>query len=134
MIPLLSRRTLSLCTLIQLGEVLFHGFGFSGDCSGGETPVPIPNTAVKPPSANGTARESAWESRSLPGSIFQGPPREGLSFFVESPRDAPSLARLSDPDRHRSCPGDRREAAAHSGGSESPSSRHRHRRWRVEGH
>jgi hypothetical protein len=30
------------------------------------TPVPIPNTEVKPDTADGTARETAWESRSLP--------------------------------------------------------------------
>ena len=38
-----------------------------GDRSGGATPVPIPNTAVKPSSADGTAVEALWESRSLPG-------------------------------------------------------------------
>ena len=37
-----------------------------GDSSEGVTPVPIPNTAVKPLSAHGTARVSVWESRSLP--------------------------------------------------------------------
>src|SRR3990170_3431189 len=29
-------------------------------------PVPIPNTEVKPATADGTARETVWESRSLP--------------------------------------------------------------------
>ena len=33
------------------------------------TPVPIPNTEVKPSTADGTARAGAWESRSLPGLI-----------------------------------------------------------------
>ena len=43
----------------------------SGDHSGGETPVPIPNTAVKPTSADGTALATGWKSRSLPGiSLF----------------------------------------------------------------
>ena len=32
-----------------------------------ETPVPIPNTEVKPPIADGTARKTVWESRTLPG-------------------------------------------------------------------
>ena len=32
---------------------------------GGVTPVPIPNTAVKPSSADGTWAETSWESRSL---------------------------------------------------------------------
>ena len=31
------------------------------------TPVPIPNTEVKPFFADGTAMETLWESRSLPG-------------------------------------------------------------------
>src|SRR5476651_2568786 len=30
------------------------------------TPVPIPNTEVKPHTADGTAWETVWESRSLP--------------------------------------------------------------------
>ncbi len=38
----------------------------SGDNSGEETPVPIPNTEVKLSSADDTWREAAWESRSLP--------------------------------------------------------------------
>src|SRR5438309_10838986 len=41
-----------------------------GDDSGGETPVPIPNTAVKPASADGTALATGWESRSSPGISF----------------------------------------------------------------
>ena len=32
----------------------------------GETPVPIPNTMVKPQAADGTALETMWESRWLP--------------------------------------------------------------------
>ena len=31
-----------------------------------ETPVPIPNTMVKPQTADGTALETVWESRWLP--------------------------------------------------------------------
>ena len=31
------------------------------------TPVPIPNTEVKPLIADGTARVAVWESRTLPG-------------------------------------------------------------------
>ena len=34
----------------------------------GETPVPIPNTTVKPQPADGTMLETAWESRWLPDS------------------------------------------------------------------
>ena len=41
----------------------------AGDLTAGETPVPIPNTEVKPRRADCTARESVWESRSLPALI-----------------------------------------------------------------
>ena len=41
-----------------------------GGHSEGETPVPIPNTEVKPFSADGTATARWWESRSPPGSFF----------------------------------------------------------------
>ena len=41
----------------------------------GETPVPMPNTAVKPSSADGTAWVTMWESRSLPG-VFVSPELE----------------------------------------------------------
>ena len=37
-----------------------------GEYSTGATPVPISNTEVKPCSADGTAREAGWESRTLP--------------------------------------------------------------------
>ncbi len=35
----------------------------------GDTPVPIPNTMVKPQAADGTMLETAWESRWLPDSF-----------------------------------------------------------------
>ena len=38
-----------------------------------DTPVPIPNTEVKLLCADGTAWESAWESRSLPKFILKKP-------------------------------------------------------------
>jgi hypothetical protein len=38
-----------------------------GGDSGGGQPVPIPNTEVKPASADGTWGATPWESRSLPG-------------------------------------------------------------------
>ena len=40
-----------------------------GDHSGDVTPVPIPNTEVKLPCADGTARVTVWESKKLPGFI-----------------------------------------------------------------
>ena len=41
--------------------------GFSGDYTAGETPLPIPNRAVKPLCADGTWGATPWESRSPPG-------------------------------------------------------------------
>ena len=38
----------------------------------GVTPVPIPNTMVKPQAADGTMLETAWESRWLPVSLSGG--------------------------------------------------------------
>src|SRR5688572_21688122 len=57
---------------------------FSGDFVGRVTPVPIPNTEVKPAGADGTARETAWESRKSPG-LYRKPARafssRGLLLF-----------------------------------------------------
>ena len=44
----------------------------SGGYSEGETPLPIPNRAVKPLSADGTWLERAWESRSPPVFLLKG--------------------------------------------------------------
>src|SRR5438093_2491543 len=44
-----------------------------GGHSGGETPGPIPNPEVKPSSADGTALETGWESRSPPDIFEEGP-------------------------------------------------------------
>src|SRR5690606_33836820 len=38
----------------------------AGDYSARATPVPIPNTVVKPRSADGTAGETRWESTTSP--------------------------------------------------------------------
>ena len=43
------------------------GLPFPGGDRRGVTPVPMPNTVVKPSTADGTARVTVWESRSLPG-------------------------------------------------------------------
>jgi hypothetical protein len=55
----------------------------SGGYIGGVTPVPIPNTEVKPSRADGTPRETAWESRSLPDILKQttGGAREASPVF-----------------------------------------------------
>ena len=46
---------------------------FPGGHRGGVTPVPIPNTEVKPSTADGTAGAGLWESRSLPGILSKRP-------------------------------------------------------------
>jgi hypothetical protein len=56
-----------------LKQSLFDFEKFSGDFVGRVTPVPIPNTEVKPAGADGTARETAWESRKSPGLFLQKP-------------------------------------------------------------
>ena len=66
-----------------------------GGHSGGVTPVPIPNTEVKPTSADGTWEETPWESRSPPDfSAERGPsgPRSSFSCPVHSVRYAPAMA------------------------------------------
>ena len=45
-----------------------------GGHSGEVPPVPIPNTEVKLSSADGTARATVWESRSLPIFLYNGKP------------------------------------------------------------
>ncbi len=67
-------------------------FPVSGDFSGGETPVPIPNTVVKTFSADDTARETVWESRSLPGLL--SPLKRGLFLY---PLEAPQYFLYSHP-------------------------------------
>ena len=39
----------------------------------GDTPVSIPNTMVKPQTADGTMLATAWESRRLPGHFMYKP-------------------------------------------------------------
>jgi hypothetical protein len=51
-------------------EFLWKLEDFPGGHGGRETPVPIPNTEVKPTSADGTRGETPWESRTPPGLFF----------------------------------------------------------------
>ena len=68
----------------------FGGFG------GGETPGPIPNPEVKPFSADGTAWETVWESRTPPDMTIEGGGpavyRRGLSHLYGSDLGAPEKA------------------------------------------
>src|SRR6201999_4316027 len=61
-------------------ESVFHAV--SGGHSEGETPGPIPNPEVKPFCADGTARGTAWESRTPPGIFERGcSPKGSISLF-----------------------------------------------------
>src|SRR5260221_14619265 len=61
----------------------YASFKFPGDHTARVTPVPIPNTEVKPRRADDTARATVWERRSPPGLNYKG--RSGQirsAFFV----------------------------------------------------
>src|SRR5207248_5566944 len=57
---------------------------FSGGCVERATPVPIPNTEVKPLGADGTARATVWESRKPPGLLTKAREKNLAGFFVSS--------------------------------------------------
>lgn len=58
------------------------GHRLAGDHSEVEIPVPIPNTVVKHLCADGTARETSWESRTLPALFEEPPVRENWGLFL----------------------------------------------------
>src|SRR5688572_3321268 len=60
----------------------------SGGFGVGETPLPIPNRAVKPHSADGTWPSRAWESRSPPVLPPRAAPPGGSSAFRGRPPPA----------------------------------------------
>ncbi len=62
--------------LINERKVLYK---FSGGFVERVTPVPIPNTEVKPLRADGTAREAVWESRTPPGLFLRESPLKDSS-------------------------------------------------------
>ena len=61
--------------------VLLIASSFSGGYAGGVTPDPIPNSEVKPSRADGTARETVWESRTSPGLFTKKTPKLALRGF-----------------------------------------------------
>src|ERR1043165_1907661 len=66
---------------------------FLGDLSEEDPPVPIPNTAVKLLSPDGTAQATVWESRKSPGLI----PNKGLHSWRPLSFCAPCLQRACLP-------------------------------------
>ena len=73
----------TLKALEQRRSALSRSQEFLGGYAEGVTPVPIPNTEVKPLWADGTARVAVWESRSPPGIYIKSPLliREAGAFF-----------------------------------------------------
>ena len=60
-------------------------YKISGDYGERDPPVPMPNTEVKPFSADGTWLETTWESRTLPDSMEKESTPYGVgSFFISS--------------------------------------------------
>ena len=55
---------------------------FAGVFSGGATPDPIPNSAVKPASGNGIARATLWESSTMPAHYLTRRPQACGFFFL----------------------------------------------------
>ena len=82
-------------------------YKISGDYGERDPPVPMPNTEVKPFSADGTWLETTWESRTLPDSMKKNPPLLGVgSFSFHLQRSSPKssltergtyLVRISTP-------------------------------------
>src|SRR5260221_8752100 len=70
----------------------------SGDHRERVTPVPIPNTAVKPLIADDTARATVWESRTSPDKFFERPlgKPEGFSLFG-GPAQRRAYSRIAPP-------------------------------------
>jgi hypothetical protein len=64
-------RSLALCSFEGPREA--RSLPVSGGYGEGETPLPIPNRAVKPLSADGTWPARAWESRSPPVYLLMTP-------------------------------------------------------------
>ena len=67
----LGHKLFHLCPLVA-GSVFFSLKVFGGN-SEEVTPVPIPNTEVKLFSADGTARETVWESKTPPENLVESP-------------------------------------------------------------
>ena len=58
----------------------------------GETPVPIPNTMVKPYSADGTALATVWESRWMPDQTYSATEDISRGEYFEEARRLPAWA------------------------------------------
>src|SRR3954464_3835340 len=76
-------------------------------------PVPIPNTEVKPDTADGTVWETAWESRSLPALFRKKSPGRisSRAFLFSSAITSEAGVHLADVNGCGESPGDRFESS-----------------------
>src|SRR3990170_6621940 len=68
-----------------------------GGYTGGVTPVPIPNTEVKPSRADDTMTERSWESRTPPEYIIRAHHPSDDGFFYWCARQAALTGRFTRP-------------------------------------
>src|SRR5712692_5446533 len=81
-----SSRHGSLFVLFTSDDPASANHSFPGGHTAGVTPVPIPNTEVKPRRADDTARVTVWERRSPPGLDLKGlGPRIEAFLFLQLP-------------------------------------------------
>jgi hypothetical protein len=93
-----------LCTDIQIAIQTFSKkclkpkIPFFGGYSEEVTPVPIPNTEVKLFSADGTAREAWWESRTPPKILYKAchPKDDRLFCLFDPQKPSPLLFKMRD--------------------------------------
>ena len=107
----------------------------SGGVSGRDPPVPIPNTEVKPASADGTWGSRPWESRSPPGifcpvhdGYISGPAPFLVSALLLVSHPRPNLEVIvapnsSTPPGRRDRDNDRPKRSSGPGGASGPSGR-----------
>src|SRR6202022_3740902 len=69
-------------SVVRLARAFRASFQFPGDQTARVTPVPIPNTEVKPRRADDTARVTVWERRSPPGLILEAVLSNQSGLFV----------------------------------------------------
>ena len=71
-------------------ECAKNTFNDTGDNGEGETPVPIPNTAVKPFCAESTELDTTWEGRTLPVTKRDETAKTAVFFLLVTTRQRPS--------------------------------------------
>src|SRR5262245_35656642 len=68
--------------MCECPRLVIRCHSYWGGFGGGETPLPIPNREVKPSCADGTARDTGWESRSPPLFVVEASVEHRGLFFL----------------------------------------------------